>query len=104
MPPARAKQFLSAATDLTRSTSPALSDFTAKFADGLPSTASVAASLTGSFRHDDEDGATFAAELSGDSSLVGASFTDVNIRNIDYSDLTQVTANVDFTVMRDRNS
>ena len=80
----------------------ALSDFTAKFAGGLPSSASLAASLTGGFRNDDEDGPSFAAELSSDSSLVGASFTDVNIRNIDYSDLTKVTANVDFTV-KDRD-
>jgi hypothetical protein len=80
----------------------ALVSFSAKFAGSLPSAESIAASLTTGFFHDDSDGASFAADLAADSSLVGASFTDVDIKNIDYSDLTQITANADFTV-KDKN-
>lgn len=75
----------------------ALSDFTAKFAAGSPAEEIVASSLTSTFLLDDEDAAMFAADLSASPWMVGASFTDVHVWSIDYTDLTQVTADIEFT-------
>jgi hypothetical protein len=77
----------------------ALADFSALFATGLPSLASVEAAFTDSFLNDDSDRATMAANLASDSALIGFGFIDAQINNIDYSDPTTVTANVDFTVV-----
>jgi hypothetical protein len=77
----------------------ALVDFSALFATGLPSVASVEAAFTETFLSDDKDRATVAADLASDSTSIGFSFADVQINSIDYDDPTQPIANIDFTVM-----
>ena len=70
----------------------ALSDFTAKFANGSPAPAELLPLLTSTdpvtgtynFRFADQSASQFTNEVVADANLVGASFTDVVIRKIDY--------------------
>jgi len=80
----------------------AVTDFFAQFATGLPSATQLTPYITAGFLLDDKDGTTFRNEVSADTSLVGASISDIEIHNIDYSDLTKVTARLSFTV-KDKN-
>jgi hypothetical protein len=75
----------------------ALADFSALFATSLPPAANIKAVLTPTFLLEDMDGSTFADEMAADTSVVGIRFTDVDIKKIDYTDLTNVFAVVDFT-------
>jgi hypothetical protein len=76
----------------------ALTDFTAKFANGLPEVSALTPLVTTGFLNDDQNAATFLGELTTETSLVGLSFTDVVIHQIDYSDPAKITARVSFTV------
>lgn len=75
-----------------------LKDFTAKFAAGLPLPADLSPLMTSGFRWNDMNLATSLAELTQNSDLVGASFTDIEIRQIDYSDPAKITAHLSFSV------
>lgn len=80
----------------------ALAAFMANFATGLPSLNTVKSTLTDTFLSNDEDRDTLAADLVTDSSLIGASFTDIAIEQLDYSALPLVYAVVEMT-LRDSN-
>ena len=97
----------SAADDLTLIRK-ALSDFTAKFANGSPSPGDLMPLLTSTnsvtgtydFLNGDQGGEAFATENASDPNLVGASFADVVFEKLDYtitSDNTSPRAYVDFT-------
>jgi hypothetical protein len=75
----------------------ALASFSGLFKTSVPSAASIEAVLTANFLFEDQDAATFAAEMATDTSAVGMSFTDVDIKKIDYTDAANVFAVVDFT-------
>jgi len=90
-----------------------LSDFVGKFANGLPAPAELTPLMTSSnpvtggynFRSSDQNGTDFANETAADVNLVGASFTDVVIRRINYTiDANNLSprAFVEFT-HRDKN-
>jgi len=76
----------------------ALAQFSSLFADGVPSATAIKAVLTNNFLFEDMDADAFAAEMSSDTDLDGLEFTDVDIKRIDYNDLSNVFAVVDFTV------
>lgn len=76
----------------------ALTDFSAKFANGLPSASNLLPLLTTGFLNDDENSTAFLGWVTSESNLVGASFTDINIHQIDYSDPTKITARISFSV------
>lgn len=75
-----------------------LKDFTAKYANGLPSSGALSPLMTSGFRWNDMNLADSLAELTNNSDFVGVSFTDVEIRQIDYSDPSKVTAHLSFSV------
>ncbi len=91
-----------------------LADFTGNFANGSPAPASILALLTDGanpvtgtygFRDSDATAAQFAAGIASDPNLVGASFTDVVFRKIDYTitpSNTSPRAFIEFT-HKDRN-
>jgi hypothetical protein len=76
----------------------ALTAFSAKFATGLPSYASLLAALSTDYLNDDADASSSAADMSSDPSLVGAQFADVDVTAIDYTDPAGATARVNFTI------
>jgi len=76
----------------------ALNNLAALFATGLPSRGSVEAVMTANFLDEDEDRAAVAAWWASDSTLVGSSFTDIDMKNLDYSNATQPVATIDFTI------
>jgi hypothetical protein len=80
----------------------ALTDFFAQFATALPPAAQLTPYITTGFMLDDKDGTTFRNEVSSYDALVGATVSEIEIHNIDYSDPTKVTARVSFT-LKDRN-
>lgn len=82
-------------TDLVKK---ALSDFSAKFATGLPSVSDLTPLLTTGFLNDDEDKTAFLGWVSTESKLVGGSFTDIDIHQIDYSNSSKIIARISFTV------
>jgi len=69
----------------------ALSDITARFANGLPAPADLLPLLTStsnsaySFRLADASASDFVSDLAGDTNMVGASFADVVINRINYT-------------------
>ncbi len=75
----------------------ALADFAALFATSLPPAANIETALSSNFRFEDRTAAIFADEMASDTSSVGMSFTDVDIKKIDYTDTANVFAIVDFT-------
>lgn len=75
----------------------AVTDFAAKFKNGLPTTADLKPLVTTGFLNDDETSDTFLGWVSSESNLVGGSFTDIVIHKIDYSDSTKIIARVSFT-------
>ncbi|WP_380605177.1 hypothetical protein [Steroidobacter flavus] len=75
----------------------ALANFSSLFATSLPPAASIEATLTSNFLFEDNDGPTFAAGMATDTSAVGLTFTDADIKRINYDDLANVYAIVDFT-------
>jgi hypothetical protein len=76
----------------------AVTDFGAKFATGLPLASQLTPLITTGFLHNDANGTAFTNDISSQASLVGASFTDIDIQNIDYSDPTKITARVSFSI------
>lgn len=80
----------------------ALSDFSAQFAAGLPSPDSLTPLMHDTtelpFRDADKNATQFRSQIATDSFLVGASFTDVVIRRIDYTRSVDTRAFVAFTV------
>ena len=70
----------------------ALSDFSAKFATGLPAPATLLPQLTSTdpvtgtynFRFGDKSAASFTNQIAANGNVVGGSFTNVTIRKIDY--------------------
>lgn len=91
-----------------------LSDFVGKFATGLPAPSELLSLMTDGtnpvtgtygFRFSDLSGSQFANETATDTSLVGASFTDVVIKRINYTidaNNTSPRAYVEFT-HKDKN-
>jgi hypothetical protein len=76
----------------------ALTDFIAQFANGAPSVSALLPLATTGFLNDDANATTFFGYLVKEANLVGATFTDIEIHQIDYSDPTKITARVSFTV------
>jgi hypothetical protein len=76
----------------------ALTDFIAKFATSMPTVADLTALATTGFLQDDQNAQAFFTHLVSETDLIGATFTDIEIRQIDYSDPTKITAHVAFTV------
>jgi hypothetical protein len=76
----------------------ALQAFAAKFANGLPTSADLTPLMTSGFLWGDLNRATAAAQLAQESSFVGVSFTDVEVRLIDYANPNGVTAHLSFSV------
>ncbi|WP_426322150.1 hypothetical protein [Pseudoduganella sp. R-43] len=76
----------------------ALTDFIAKFADGLPTVDALLPFATTGFLSDDVDASAFFRHLVSEPALVGATFSDIEIHQIDYSDPAKITARVSFTV------
>lgn len=75
-----------------------LKDFTAKFANGLPTNADLTPLMTSGFLWNDMDRPTALAELTQNVNLVGGSFTDIEFRQIDYANPNGVTAHLSFSV------
>lgn len=76
----------------------AVTDLGATFAAGLPLVSQLTPLFTTGFLNDDVDRTTFVNDLSTQSRFIGASFTDIEIHNIDYSDPTKITARVSFSI------
>jgi hypothetical protein len=76
----------------------ALTNFSDKFASGLPVASELTPLLTAAFRTDDGNSTAFLDFATTESNLVGGAFTDITIHQIDYSDATKITARVSFTV------
>jgi len=76
----------------------ALTDFIAQFANGQPTVAALLPFATTGFLNDDANATTFFGYLAKEANLVGATFTDIEIHQIDYSDPAKITARVSFTV------
>ncbi|MBO9647637.1 MAG: hypothetical protein J7605_03940 [Variovorax sp.] len=75
-----------------------LKDFTAKFANGSPTNADLTPLMTNGFLWSDADRATSLVEFTQNTALVGATFTDVEFRQIDYDNPNGVTAHLSFSV------
>ncbi|TFZ00116.1 hypothetical protein [Ramlibacter humi] len=76
----------------------ALQAFIGKFATGLPASGDITPLMTTNFLWADMNRATSVAEFTGMSSLVGATFSDVQFRQIDYANPSGVTAHVSFSI------
>lgn len=75
-----------------------LKDFTAKFANASPTNADLTPLMTNGFLWSDADRATSLVEFTQNTALVGATFTDVEFRQIDYDNPNGVTAHLSFSV------
>ncbi|MTW10572.1 hypothetical protein GM658_08135 [Pseudoduganella eburnea] len=76
----------------------ALTDFIALFANGAPTVTALLPLATTGFLNDDMNATAFFSFLVKEANLVGATFTDIEVHKIDYSDPTKITAVVSFTV------
>lgn len=81
----------------------ALTDFSAKFANGLPLATDLTPLLTGGFLNDDVNGITFVNQASTMTQLVGGAFADITIHYIDYAATDKLgaiapTARVSFSI------
>jgi len=76
----------------------ALTDLIAKFANGAPAVADLTALATTGFLQNDMGAQDFFSWLVKETDLIGATFTDIEIHQIDYSDPGKITAQVSFTV------
>ncbi|HJV79845.1 hypothetical protein [Noviherbaspirillum sp.] len=92
-----ADNVVDAAADMVR-VKKAVTDFSDKFANALPSVSELTPLLTTGFLNDDQNSSEFLGWISSESNLVGGAFTDISVHQIDYSDPTKVTARVSFTV------
>ncbi|SCK26427.1 hypothetical protein VAR608DRAFT_2156 [Variovorax sp. HW608] len=75
-----------------------LKDFSAKFANGLPTNADLTPLMTNGFLWNDMNRATAQAALTQNVDLIGGSFTDIELRQIDYANPNGVTAHLSFSV------
>ena len=75
-----------------------LKDFTAKFANGSPTSADLTPLMTNGFLWSDKDRPTSLAEFTQNTALVGATFTDIEFNRIDYANPNGVTAHLSFSV------
>ncbi|WP_035056457.1 hypothetical protein [Andreprevotia chitinilytica] len=106
-PPTLSSDNISSTTATTATTDAAavkqvLTDFIGKFAKGLPAAADITPLLTNSFLLGDVNGTNFANAVTANAALVGGSISNITIHQIDYSDLTKITARVSFTLL-DKN-
>ncbi len=76
----------------------ALTDFIAKFANGQPTVDVLLPLATTGFLNDDMSAQDFFRYLVSEPALVGATFSDIEIHQLDYSDPAKITARVSFTV------
>lgn len=76
----------------------ALTDFIAQFANGQPTVTALLPFATTGFLNDDVGAQDFFSYMVKLPELVGATFTDIEIHQIDYSDPNKITARVSFTV------
>ncbi|MBS0454200.1 MAG: hypothetical protein JSS14_23100 [Proteobacteria bacterium] len=76
----------------------ALAAFIGKFANGLPASADLLPLMTSGFLWADQGRTAAAAEFAGNDALVGATFTDIEFRTIDYANPNGVTAHLSFSV------
>lgn len=75
-----------------------LKDFTAKFANGSPKSTDLTPLMTSGFLWSDSDRTAAVAEFTSNTALVGVTFTDIEIRQIDYDNPNGVTAHLSFSV------
>ncbi|WP_028100506.1 hypothetical protein [Pseudoduganella violaceinigra] len=76
----------------------ALTDFIGRFANGMPTAAALTSIASTGFLNDGMNAESFFSYLVTETSLAGASFTDVEVLKVDYSDPGKIIANVSFTV------
>lgn len=96
-PPKLTADNIATATDDAPLVKKALTDFIAQFANGAPSVTALLPLATSGFLNDDVGAQDFFSYLVKDANLVGASFTDIEVHQIDYSDPSKITARVSFT-------
>ncbi|SEB20401.1 hypothetical protein [Variovorax sp. YR216] len=75
-----------------------LKDFTAKFANGSPKSGDLTPLMTSGFLWSDSDRATAVAEFTSNAAFIGVTFTDIELRQIDYDNPNGVTAHLSFSV------
>ncbi len=82
----------------------ALTDFSDLYKNGLPSPASILPMLSASFINDDENRVDFSNEIANETDFIGASFTDMVVKRLDYGFNGGATplAIVDFSII-DKN-
>lgn len=76
----------------------ALSGFSDQFATGVPAVGVLRPRLSADFLFRDSDAETLLADLSTFPDIVGARFTEVTIRGIDYSNASRPVADVSFVI------
>ncbi len=96
--PKLAADNISTATNDAPLVKKALSDFIAQFANGQPTVDALLPFATEGFLNDDEGAKDFLRHLVSETVLVGATFSDFEIHQIDYTDPAKITARVSFTV------
>lgn len=96
--PKLAADNISAATTDTPLVKKALTDFIAQFSNAAPTVDALLPFAATGFLSDDVGAADFFRHLVNEPALVGATFTDIEVHQIDYSDPAKVTARVSFTV------
>ena len=77
----------------------AIEDFAALFATTLPPAEVIEAKVSSTFLDHDEDRSIMVADIAADPSFVGVSFTDVDIKSFDYSDVSNAIAVIDFSML-----
>lgn len=77
----------------------ALKAFSAKFANGLPTIAEVEPLLDADFRQEDQNRATFLADVTTDPSVVGIQFTGVTLESAAQETQDGIIARVGFTIL-----
>lgn len=97
-PPKLTADNISTATTDAPLVKKALTDVIAKFANGAPAVADLLPLATTNFLQDDQGAQDFFTWLKGETNLVGATFTDIEVVQIDYSDPAKITAQISFTV------
>ncbi|HEY0586153.1 MAG TPA: hypothetical protein VGD52_08490 [Pseudoduganella sp.] len=76
----------------------ALTDFIAQFANGQPTVDALLPFATAGFLSDDVSAQDYFRHMVSEPVLVGATFSDIEIHQVDYSDPAKITARVSFTV------
>ncbi len=84
------------ATDDLAAIRKVFADLSALYATGLPTPSALAPLFTTAFVHGDTQRMPFLNAIATYGDLVGGGFADVNVKRIDYSDPTKITAHVSF--------